>query len=409
MTARVSWLLQALILATVTSRALAQPSDVPAVDHAALSHRIERPVPIDTPVSYPPGAHGAGRVVLHVVIDREGHVVSAEVIEGDEPFGSAALEAARGWRFAPAQKDGRPVAAKVRFEARFEEQAAEVPSSSPPEESSGAAAAPSAIDRRPPSAPVPAGAAPAPAPQTPNRPSEGAVEVVVLGERTAPDAQSFTRAEAREIPGTFGDPLRAIEALPGITPVVSGLPYFYVRGAPPGNVGYFVDGVRIPLLWHAFVGPSVLHPSTISEVTLHRGGYPARYGRYAGAIITADTITPPARLGGETSIRVIDAGTMVSAPLSSDGTSAASVAGRYAYTGPVISAVTSRLALGYWDYQALGRYDLGSSDRLGVLVFGARDSLRITNHWDSSTEFHRIDPRFEHDFSESSSVRVAAT
>jgi hypothetical protein len=42
------------------------------------------------------------------------------------------------------------------------------------------------------------------------------------------------------------------------------LPFFFVRGAPPGNVGYFLDGVGIPLLYHAFLGPQVIHPALIS-------------------------------------------------------------------------------------------------------------------------------------------------
>lgn len=48
-------------------------------------------------------------------------------------------------------------------------------------------------------------------------------------------------------------PSRRREAMPGVTPVASGVPYFFVRGAPPGNVGYFVDGVRVPLLLGARV------------------------------------------------------------------------------------------------------------------------------------------------------------
>ncbi|MEI9949386.1 MAG: hypothetical protein WDO74_10485 [Pseudomonadota bacterium] len=32
------------------------------------------------------------------------------------------------------------------------------------------------------------------------------------------------------------------------------LPFFFVRGAPPGNVGYFLDGIRVPLLFHIALG-----------------------------------------------------------------------------------------------------------------------------------------------------------
>ena len=44
------------------------------------------------------------------------------------------------------------------------------------------------------------------------------IEVTVRGEVLAPAASSFTRAEVRQLPGAFGDPFRAIEALPGVTP-----------------------------------------------------------------------------------------------------------------------------------------------------------------------------------------------
>lgn len=41
----------------------------------------------------------------------------------------------------------------------------------------------------------------------------------------------ISQAEVRQLPGAFGDPFRAIEALPGVTPIVSGLP-FSTFGAP---------------------------------------------------------------------------------------------------------------------------------------------------------------------------------
>ena len=84
-----------------------------------------------------------------------------------------------------------------------------------------------------------------------------ALEVTVLGELPAPGVQTITRAEVRLLPGAFGDPFRAIDVLPGVTPLASGLPYFFVRGAPPGNVGYLLDGIRVPLLYHIGLGPSL--------------------------------------------------------------------------------------------------------------------------------------------------------
>lgn len=339
-----------------------------------------------------------GRVILHVVVEVDGTVSRAELVEGDETFVQAALEAAKHFRFVPAERDGQPVAAKIRVALVFE----------PPEQPRAAPCSPDGgADVETKSLSAAALSAPPPAPASDARDRDsGRVEVRVMGEPPAPDAESFTRAEARRIPGTFGDPLRAVEALAGVTPAISGLPYFFVRGAPPGNVGYFVDGVRVPMLWHAFVGPSVLNPATIDKVTLHRGGYPARYGRYAGAIVTADTVVPYGDYRGESSLRVVDLGAMQTLPLSEHGRSAVLVAGRYAYLGPIVTSLLSNAKLGYWDYQACARLDLGQSDRLGLLAFGAQDDLG-TDALTTWTRFHRIDPRFEHDFSPDSHLRAA--
>ena len=369
----------------------------PSVDHAALVAQVRPPEPIELPVVYPTGAQGDAAVTLHVVVDETGLVTNAEVIEGNQPFADAAVEASSRFRFVPAEREGRAVAARIRIEVVFRapELAAEAPAGD--------------INQTPPelSQTRPQVVAPRSAPPSPQAlEARGSVEVYVIEDRQAPDAQSFSRAEARMIPGTFGDPLRAIEAMPGVAPAISGLPYFFVRGAPPGNVGYFVDGVRVPMLWHAFVGPSVLNPATIDKVTLHRGGYPARYGRYAGAIVTADTVVPYGDYSGEASLRVVDAGIMQTLPLSSEGRSAVLVSGRYAYLGPIVSSLASKVELEYWDYQVSSRIDLGPSDRLGLLVLGASDKLAAKDY-SSSVRFHRLDPRYEHDFSNDSHLRLA--
>ena len=136
---------------------------------------------------------------------------------------------------------------------------------------------------------------------------------MVRGAKGAPGSDSsegLSRTEARTMPGAFGDPFRAVEAMPGITPILSGLPFFYVRGAPPGNVGYYFDGVRVPYLFHFGLGPAVIHPALIAKTELHRGGYPAQFGRYSGGIIESTTLPPSERLHGEGSVRLIDAGVL---------------------------------------------------------------------------------------------------
>lgn len=76
-----------------------------------------------TEAPYPPDALEAGlegAVVLELVIDAEGAVTDATVIEpAGHGFDEAAREAALQFRFEPARRDGEPVAARIRFRYRF--------------------------------------------------------------------------------------------------------------------------------------------------------------------------------------------------------------------------------------------------------------------------------------------------
>lgn len=322
---------------------------------------------------YPEGATGNAVIVLTLVVSREGDVREATPVEpAAEPFASRAREAALGFRFTPAKRAGAAVAAKVRIELVFTEP--------------------------PPPAPVPEPAAEAaPATAAPRRAPE--TQIVVFGTRPEPSrTASLSRAEVRQLPGAFGDPFRAIEALPGVTPIVSGLPFFFIRGAPPGNAGYFLDGVRVPLLFHVGIGPSVVHPALIDRVDLYPGGYPARFGRFSGGIVTGETSAPASKTRGEYNLRAFDAGALVETPFA-DGKGAALVGGRYSYTGLLFSLLSPETKLSYWDYQVRAGYEVTPRDRVEVFSFGSYDYLAETTATQSltlfETEFHRLDLRYD--------------
>lgn len=353
---------------------------------------VVMPTPLgNTSVKYPPGAHGDDIVILELVVAVDGSVHDPRVVSGAEPFASAALEASKSWRFSPARSNGKPAAARIRFEVRF----TQPPPPEPP-------------PRPPPAEPPPPGRK-----TSPRKPKQQPIVIDVLGQKTPPGVTKLTRAEVRQLPGSFGDPFRAVEAMPGVTPIISGLPYFYVRGAPPGNVGYYIDGVRVPLLYHVGLGPSVINPAMVDSVNLYAGGYPARYGRFAGGIVAGETTPPRTDAHGEGEIRLIDTGGMVEAPLP-DHTGAVLVGGRYSYTGLLFSLISPDTVLDYWDYQARASYDLTPRDTIGVFAFGAYDFLGEKQSDGSTqaafnTQFHRVDLRYDRRTSPRTNVRTALT
>jgi hypothetical protein len=234
-----------------------------------------------------------------------------------------------------------------------------------------------------------------------------------VGERTPPGVSTLTRAEVRQLPGAFGDPFRAIEALPGVTPIISGVPFFYLRGAPPGNIGYFLDGVRVPYLYHVGLGPSVIHPGMVERVDLYAGGYPAEYGRYAGGIVAAEITAPRADLHGEGNFRLFDAGALAETGFAG-GRGTALVAARYSFTAAMLSLLAGNVHVEYRDFEARVSYDLTPDDRLTVFTFGAYDLLGENQPNGAlnvlfGSEFYRLDTRYDRRLGPSSKLRASVT
>lgn len=356
------------------------PARVPDARAAVIAPKLIS----EAEVPYPASAHGSPVVRLRVTVNADGTVREARALDAPEPFAVVAEEAVRSWRFEPATRNGRAIVATIAVEIAFHEPVIEAEAGPEPPPSSRA-------------------------PEAPKPPKP--MEVLVLGDKPEPSrSASLSRAEVRQIPGTFGDPFRAVEALPGVTPIVSGLPFFFVRGAPPGNVGYFLDGVSLPLLFHVGAGPSVVHPGLIDRVDLYPGGYPARYGRFAGGIVSGETAGPRGSVHGEYNARLFDAGALLEVPFA-DGRGSALVAGRYSYTALLLSLLSPDVTLSYWDYQARLGYDVTKRDRVTVFAFGSYDFLGEKTAGSTltlfGTEFHRVDVRHDHEFASGAHLRNA--
>jgi hypothetical protein len=231
-------------------------------------------------------------------------------------------------------------------------------------------------------------------------------EIVVVGEQRREEVSriSLRGAEIKQVPGTFGDPFRVVQALPGVASVVSLLPFPIVRGATPSSTGFLLDGTRVPLLYHLLSGPSVIHPDFIDEIQFYPGGAPVLYGGYTGGIIDGRTVRAPrdAHLL-DFDANLVQLGGLVRQPIPQLGATL-TVAGRYGYPGLILSLATNLVSLSYWDYQF--RLD-GGTARNGwtVFAFGANDELdTVAPDADPNDpspplapslilEFHRLDLR----------------
>jgi TonB family protein len=236
-------------------------------------------------------------------------------------------------------------------------------------------------------------------------------EIIVVGEQKREEVSriSLRGAEIKQVPGTFGDPFRVVQALPGVASVVSLLPFPIVRGATPSSTGFLLDGTRVPLLYHLLSGPSVIHPDFIDEIQFFPGGAPVLYGGYTGGII--DGLTRRAQRDEhllDFDANLLQLGGLARQPIPPlDAT--ATVAGRYGYPGLILSLATNLVSLSYWDYQL--RLD-GGTARNGwtVFAYGANDELDTVAPTADPNDpspplapslilgFHRLDLRLHHTF-----------
>ncbi|MCB9678647.1 MAG: TonB-dependent receptor [Alphaproteobacteria bacterium] len=164
-------------------------------------------------------------------------------------------------------------------------------------------------------------------------------EVIVYGEhREEVSRQVVTIEELRRVPGSFGDPIRALQSLPGVARPSSVEGDIVVRGAEGLNTGTFVDDVRVPFLFHFLAGRSVVSPSMIEDVEFYPGGMPSRFGDVTQAVVNARTGFGPAEKGlhGHVHADLLEGGASMAAELGNGWTVRG--AGRVAWISGLIQA-----------------------------------------------------------------------
>ncbi len=115
-------------------------------------------------------------------------------------------------------------------------------------------------------------------------------EVVVEARRDAPVVSEETLDRERVLltPGTFEDPVRLVQSLPGVALTPEYGPQagdLAIRGAAPWETRYLLDGIELPYLYH-FNGYSSVFPARLlDELSLLPSTFGAEHGDATGAIV----------------------------------------------------------------------------------------------------------------------------
>jgi TonB family protein len=425
------------------------------------------------PALYPPERLERGEtadVACQVDIDEHGAVTSVAVEKGAAPdFDAAAVAAIRQFRFSPAELDGKPAAVRIRYVYHFvlEKKAAPRPPpaavgtirgevaeagtrrpiagadvaddtagqvstdaqgrfqlAAPEGERTLSISAPG-FEKREVKVALVAGSALDARRIWLHRTAVGDLQATVPGEKPhdAPTRRTLTHDELVNVPGSLNDPIRAVQNLPGMarSPFLGG--QLLVRGSPAQDTGTYLDGHRIPQLYHFLGGPSVINEQLLDRIDFYPGGYGAYYGRNLTGAIDVGTRKGDAQgVHGQASLDLIEAVGFGEGPI--DAHTQVAVAARRSHIDLFLPlfipndpnrGVTSIVPV-YWDYQARADHRLDGGDELSLLLFGSSDRLTIVQKGgrrtlplslDTSLGFHRAVVSWKHELSEELSLSVS--
>lgn len=230
-------------------------------------------------------------------------------------------------------------------------------------------------------------------------------ETVVWEKRTQREVSKrvLTQKELTRVPGTFGDAIRVVQRLPGVSRAPFGLGAVLIRGGAPEDSVILIDGHLTRILFHLGAGPSVINTDLVERLELYPGGQGARYGRaIAGAVdvVTRDPRTDT--FAGKVTVDLLNTGFRLEGPLYLDPRDAPPggaegrpsnigffLAGRRSYVAEVLNigdligtfADTGvqklTLAPRYSDYQAKLVWKLPANQVVTVALFGSHDDLDL--------------------------------
>ena len=207
-------------------------------------------------------------------------------------------------------------------------------------------------------------------------------EVVVFSERS-PDKISktvLTREELRYAPGTMGDPLRALQSLPGVAMGSDTSSEPAIRGSGPRDNFYYADLLPIGQLFHQD-GMSVFHASLINDFNLYSGAFGPQYEDVIGGVLDVSLRDPRTdKFGGIVGISFLSASVLLEGPVTDD--QSFYFAARQSYYDLLVGkikrgGVTIQLPR-YYDYQAKYLWRINDYQRLSLYVNGTRDSAGLS-------------------------------
>jgi len=208
-------------------------------------------------------------------------------------------------------------------------------------------------------------------------------EVEVTGSKTTDFVQKrevgvvrLNPRQVRNMPNLFGevDLIKALQLTPGIQSGGESKSNIYVRGGSPDQNLMLLDDV--PLYYIAHFGGffSVFNNDAISDITMIKGGFPARYGTRISSVLDIRMKNGNLlKFGGQGTIGLLSSKLSLEGPIIK-GKSSFIVSARKNIV-PILKIMDSGVSYNFYDLNAKLNYSLSENDKVYLSLYKGDDQV----------------------------------
>ncbi|MCB0464882.1 MAG: TonB-dependent receptor [Aequorivita sp.] len=213
---------------------------------------------------------------------------------------------------------------------------------------------------------------------------------------------TLSASTIKKIPVVLGevDVIKAITLLPGVTSAGEGASGFNVRGGAADQNLILLDEATLYNSSHLFGFFSVFNPDAIKDLTLYKGGIPARYGGRISSVLDIYQKDGNKReyhaSGG---IGLVASRLLLEGPIKKD-TASFLIGGRSSYAHLFLPLFNNDNVAYFYDLNAKLSYNLNKNNRLFLSGYFGRDVFEISDSFANSFGNTTLNLRWNHLFSD---------
>ncbi len=255
-------------------------------------------------------------------------------------------------------------------------------------------------------------------------------ETTVYGrtEKRDDKTESLSQAQFLTVPGANGDPVKAVQNLPGVNRTSAFSSQIIIEGSSPNDTRYNIDNQPVPIIFHFGGLSSVVMPEAVDHVDYLSAGFGPEFGQTIAGLVNLTVKDPQTdRDHGFVYADFMNAGGMIEGPLNDHSSYLVGV--RQSYIGAVLGVVARSskdnknfeltAAPDFKDTVLEYKNQVSSKDTFKVVGVGSQDTFAfllkqpadqdpsIRGNFNLRTDFFRIIPEWTHQYSPDVTGRIS--